>query len=71
MTKTEYETAMSAAQGDSDDMLSACIRRIRSLEELERRISTCHTTIREQRETIDRLHEELAKSSKPDDRAQI
>jgi len=34
MTKMEYESAMSDAQGDADTMLGACVQRIKSLEEL-------------------------------------
>ena len=34
MTKTQYEQAMSSARGNADAMISACVQRIQSLEEL-------------------------------------
>ena len=34
MNNTEYEKALTDAHGDADDMLGACLLRIKSLEEL-------------------------------------
>lgn len=34
MNNVEYEVAMAEAQGDADEMISTCVQRIKSLEEL-------------------------------------
>ena len=47
MDKTEYDEAMSNAQGDADIMLGACVRRIKSLEELLDRAKADLAAVRE------------------------